>query len=66
MSWRRATVVPITKINMLKELGDLRPIAFSPLPGKLLERFIHTQIIMLHLDNNSLLNNIQIVFRNIT
>ena len=35
---------------------------FTPLPGKLLDRFVHSQI-MTHLDNNSLLNDFQNGFR---
>ena len=62
LGWRRATVVPIPKVPIPKEIGDLRPIALTPLPGKLIERFVHTQI-MLHLDNNQILNNIQNGFR---
>ena len=60
--WRRAIIVPIPKIPIPKEVGDLRPIALTPLPGKILERFVHTQL-MEHLDNNNLLNNIQNGFR---
>ena len=55
-------IVPIPKVPIPKEIGDLRPIALTPLPGKLLERFVHTQI-MAHLDNNFLLNDIQNGFR---
>ena len=62
IGWRKATVVPIPKVPIPKEIGDLRPIALTPLPGKLLERFVHTQI-MAHLDNNFLLNEIQNGFR---
>ena len=62
LGWRKATVVPIPKVTIPKEIGDLRPIALTPLPGKLLERFLHTQI-MAHLDNNFLLNDIQNGFR---
>ena len=62
MNWRRATVVPIPKVSVPKEIGDLRPIASTPLPGKILERFVHTQL-MEHLDTNNLLNDIQNGFR---
>ena len=62
MNWRRATVVPIPKVSVPKEIGDLRPIALTPLPGKILERFVHTQL-MEHLDTNNLLNDIQNGFR---
>ena len=60
--WRVATIVPIPKIPIPKEIGDLRPIALTPLPGKMLERFVHTQI-MLHLDTHLLLNKFQNGFR---
>ena len=60
--WRRATIVPIPKVTIPKEVGDLRPIALTSLPGKILERFVHTQI-MEHLDTNNLLNDIQNGFR---
>ena len=50
---REATVVPIPKVTIPKEIGDLRPIALTPLPGKLLERFVHSQM-MFHLDSNLL------------
>ena len=62
LKWRTASVVPIPKITIAKEIGDLRPIAITPLPGKLLERFVHTQV-MSHLDMHSLLNNSQNGFR---
>ena len=60
--WRKAVIIPIPKIPIPKEVGDLRPIALTPLPGKILERFVHTQI-MLHLDTHSLLNDFQNGFR---
>ena len=60
--WRRATIVPVSKVSIPKEVGDLRPIALTPLLGKILERFVHTQL-MEHLDNKRLLNDIQNCFR---
>ena len=51
-------MVPIPKLNIPKEIGNLRPIALTPLPGKPLERVVHTQI-MFHLDSNLLLNKVQ-------
>ena len=62
VKWRCTTLVPIPKVSIPKEIGDLRPIALTPLPGKILERFVHAQI-MQHLDDNLLLNNIQNGFR---
>ena len=44
LKWRKAIVVLIPKVNTPEEIGHLRPIASTPLPGKIIERFIHTQI----------------------
>ena len=51
--WRHATIIPIPKVNVPKEIGDLRPIALTPLPGEMLERFVHTQL-MEYLNTNNL------------
>ena len=60
--WRKAIVVPIPKINNPSEIGDLRPIALTPLPGKLLERFVHTQLLS-HLDHYNIITEFQNGFR---
>ena len=60
--WRKAIVVPIPKINMPLEIGDLHPIALTPLPGKLLERFVHTQLLS-HLDQYNIITEYQNGFR---
>ena len=62
INWRKAIVVPIPKVNIPEEIGDLRPIALTPLPGKIIERFIHTQITH-HLDEYNLLTQYQNGFR---
>ena len=62
IKWRRATVVPIPKINIPEEIGDLRPIALTPLPGKILERFVHTQLLA-HLNRFNILTEFQNGFR---
>ena len=62
MGWRKATVVPIPKVNIPEEIGDLRPIALTPLPGKMLERFVHTQLLR-HLNRNNILTDFQNGFR---
>ena len=59
---RRAILVPIPKINMPDEIGDLRPIALTPLPGKMLERFAHTQLLS-HLNRHNILTEFQNGFR---
>ena len=60
--WRKAIVVPIPKVNTPEEIGDLRPIALTPLPGKIIERFIHTQISN-HLEELNILTQFQNGFR---
>ena len=62
IEWRKATVVPIPKVNIPEEIGDLRPIALTPLPGKILERFVHTQLLR-HLNINNILTDFQNGFR---
>ena len=62
LKWRRAIVVPIPKVNTPEEIGHLRPIALTPLPGKIIERFIHTQISN-HLQEFNLLTQYQNGFR---
>ena len=60
--WRKAIIVPIPKVNIPNEIGDLRPIALTPLPGKILERFVHAQLIS-HLDQYNILTEFQNGFR---
>ena len=62
LKWRKAIVVPIPKVNTPEEIGDLRPIYLTPLPGKIIERFIHTQISN-HLEEFNLLTQYQNGFR---
>ena len=60
--WKKATVVPIPKIS--KPIGpeDLRPISLLPLPGKIFEHLIHSQMDS-YLENNNLLTVAQNGFR---
>ena len=60
--WKKATVVPIPKVS--KPLGpeDLRPISLLPLPGKIFEHLIHSQIDSF-LEQNNLLTKSQNGFR---
>ena len=61
-AWRKAIVVPIPKVGIPEEIGDLRPIALTPLPGKIIERFVHTQITA-HFDAHHILTDEQNGFR---
>ena len=60
--WRKAIVVPIPKIANPSEIGDLRPIALTPIPGKILQRFVHIQLLF-HLDQYNILTEFQNGFR---
>ena len=50
------------KVGLPEEIGDLRPIALTPLPGKIIERFVHTQITA-HFDAHHILTDEQNGFR---
>ena len=60
--WKKATVVPIPKVT--KPIGpeDLRPISLLPLPGKIFEHLLHSQINN-HLETYNLLTEFQNGFR---
>ena len=62
-SWGRSMVTPIPKTNINStKLGDWRPISQISLPGKLLERIIHTQLSQ-YLDKYNILSDNQYGFR---
>ena len=61
-AWRKAIVVPIPKVGIPEEIGDLRPIALTPLPGKIIERFVHNQLTA-HFDAHHILTDEQNGFR---
>lgn len=58
--WKIAT--PIPKISNPTDVSDLRPISLLPLPGKLLEKYIHS-FILDHLEFNKYFSNTQFGFR---
>ena len=51
-SWKTATVIPLQKDADKSDVGNLRPISLLPLPGKLLERVIHTNLMPFLTENN--------------
>ena len=61
-SWKKALVVPIPKKGNLTKVQNFRPISLLPLPGKIMEKLMHHQIIH-YLENNSLLAKEQHGFR---
>ena len=42
--WKIATVTPLKKEGFCNNVTGLRPISLLPLPGKILEKFIHKQL----------------------
>ena len=61
-AWKLATVIPLPKVNNPSGVSDYRPISLLPLPGKLLEKLLHGQLIK-YLEDNKLLNKKQNGFR---
>ena len=60
--WKRALVVPIPKTGDLTSVQNYRPISLLPLPGKILEKLVHSQL-SCFLESNSLLSPAQHGFR---
>lgn len=60
--WKMATVVPIPKVKNSHNVTDLRPISLLPLPGKILEHFVHTNLLT-YLERHDLLTRKQFGFR---
>ena len=60
--WKNALVIPTPKSGNLSLVQNYRPISLLPLPGKILEKLMHKQL-MLYVDENSLLTKYQHGFR---
>ena len=54
-AWKIAVVTPLPKGGDPANVSNLRPISVLPVPGKILERLVHTKI-MLHIDAHKILN----------
>ena len=61
-SWKKATVIPLPKGGARNDVSNLRPVSLLPLPGKLLEKCIHSQTLA-YLDANNILIDKQGGFR---
>lgn len=59
--WKVATVIPIPKVPNPKFATDLRPISLLPLPGKLLVKFVHKDLLQF-LDKENILSDRQFGF----
>ena len=44
-NWKKASIIPLKKINNCTSPSDLRPISLLPLPSKILEKLIYNQVI---------------------
>ena len=60
--WKIAKIVPLQKSGDHSDVNNLRPISLLPLPGKLIERAVHTKLSE-YLEQNKLLNEFQGGFR---
>lgn len=60
--WKNTIITPLFKAGDLKDPGNYRPIACIPLPSKLLEKCLHSQLND-YLENSEQLSNVQFGFR---
>ena len=61
-SWKLAKITPLQKDGNKQDASNLRPVSLLPLPGKMLERIIHNQL-MKYLETFQILNKHQSGFR---
>ena len=61
-AWKEALVIPIPKTGNLTQVKNYRPISLLPLPGKILEKLVHSQL-SLYLEHHHLLSDNQHGFR---
>ena len=62
--WKLSTIIPIPKGDDQSNVTNLRPISLLPLPGKMLERIVHSHISN-HLDTNNILSDLHLDTNNI-
>ena len=60
--WKKGTVIPLPKVNNPTKVGDLRPITLLPIPSKIIEKIVYSQL-MNFLENNKYMNDNQYGFR---
>ena len=61
-SWKMTKIVPLFKGGEKIDVNNYRPVSLLPLPGKLLEKIVHSRI-MAFLDSHGILNDNQDGFR---
>ena len=60
--WKKATIIPLKKINNCTSPSDLRQISLLPLPSKILEKLVYNQVVK-HLIQNKYLDCNQFGFQ---
>ena len=60
--WKKGTVIPLPKVSNPTNVGDLRPITLLPIPSKIIEKLVYSQI-MNFLENNKYITDNQFGFR---
>ena len=55
--WKLDTVVPLFKGGTKENVSNYIPVSLLPIPGKILEKLIHNQIMSFFIENNSLCAN---------
>ena len=61
-AWKKGTVIPLPRVNNPKKVGDLRPITLLPIPSKIIEKVVYSQL-MYYLENNNYIHGNQYGFR---
>ena len=60
--WKKATIVPLPKVNNPKVVSDMRPISLLPFPGKIMEMIVSKRL-KAYLEENNILSKKQHGFR---
>ena len=61
-AWKEAAIIPLPKKGDMTDVGNYRPVSLLPLPSKLFEKLIHSQVIK-YLDDKGILDKQQGGFR---
>ena len=61
-AWKDALIIPIPKTGDLTNVKNFRPISLLPLPGKILEKLVNSQLTR-HFEDNNIFSSAQHGFR---
>ena len=56
--WKIGKIIPLFKGGDRENVNNYRPVSLLPLPGKLLEKIVHSKIVEFWENNKFLLNNL--------